>query len=90
LHGNFRNKPDLRKKPRRRVRHAAILRVDKNGALRPCWLSDISDGGARLMLQSDCEIPDRFVLVLTKTGKIHRHCRIVWRKGLILGVEFQH
>jgi uncharacterized protein (UPF0248 family) len=89
LHGNLQNKRDLRKKPRRQVRHAAILHINKNGGLRPRWLSDISDGGARLMLKSDHELPHRFVLVLTKTGKIHRHCRIVWRKGLILGVEFQ-
>jgi hypothetical protein len=87
--GNFRDKPDLRKKPRRTIRHAAMLRVDKNGGQLPCWLSDISDGGARLMLESDCEIPDQFVLVLTKSGNIRRHCRIVWRKRLILGVEFQ-
>jgi hypothetical protein len=87
--GNFRNRPDLRKMPRRPIRHAANLLVDEKGTLRPCWIVDISDVGARLMLLSDYELPERFVLLLTETGKARRDCRVVWRDGLILGVEFQ-
>jgi hypothetical protein len=41
------------------------------------------------MLQSNSELPNRFVLLLTETGQPRRHCRIVWRDGLIVGVEFQ-
>lgn len=87
--GNFRNGPELRKNPRRPIRHAARLLVDEKGTLRPCWIVDISDSGARLRLQSDCELPQRFHLLLTETGKARRDCRVVWRDGLILGVEFQ-
>ena len=86
--GNFRSGAELREKKRQPMCYVARLLVDEKGTLRPCLVSDISDSGARLVLQSDGDLPERFVLLLTKTGKARRHCRLVWRDGLNLGVEF--
>lgn len=51
---------------------------------RDCWISDISDGGARL--HSEAEIPDDFALVLP--GGSRRECHVVWRLGHEVGVAF--
>ena len=51
---------------------------------RDCWISDISDGGARL--HSDGEVPNDFTLVLP--GGSRRECHVVWRLGHEWGVSF--
>ena len=51
---------------------------------RDCWITDISDGGARL--HSEADVPDEFVLALP-TGS-RRECRVVWRLGHEAGVAF--
>ena len=40
------------------------------------------------MLQAECELPERFILLLTPSGEARRHCRLVWRNGLSAGVAF--
>jgi hypothetical protein len=86
--GNSRNSAELRKKPRRAFHYNA--RIVTGGELPPivCSIADISEIGARLALKSESEIPDEFVLLLTPTGMPRRKCRVVWRDGLALGVEF--
>lgn len=86
--GNSRNRPELRKKQRQQFHYSASILKDGKGPPLPCQLCDISATGARLMLKDDCELPDRFILLLTQTGDARRSCRVVWRTGLALGVEF--
>jgi hypothetical protein len=82
------NQTDLRKHPRRPFNYAATILVDASAPPRPCRLADVSHSGARLVLDKDEELPDRFVLLLTNNGGTRRHCRMVWRMGTTLGVEF--
>jgi hypothetical protein len=50
-------------------------------------ITDISDNGARLYCDSD--MPDTFLLSLSGEGiDTRRECRVVWRLGGELGVEF--
>ena len=86
--GNFRNRAELRKKPRRQFHYGARLVIDDKGTLVPCSIADISETGARLMLERDQELPERFLLLLTPRGGARRVCRVVWRNALSLGVEF--
>jgi len=86
--GNFRNRAELRKKPRRQFHYNASVLVDGAKSPVPCAIWDISETGARLQLEADCELPERFILLLTKGGEARRHCRMVWRDGLFAGVEF--
>jgi hypothetical protein len=54
---------------------------------RSCTVTDISSNGARLYSEND--MPHAFVLTLSREGvKQNRECRVVWRLGLELGVEF--
>jgi hypothetical protein len=86
--GNFRNQAELRKKPRRQFHYNASLLIEGEKLPCPCAIIDVSESGARLQLEADCELPERFILLLTKGGEARRHCRLVWRDGLFVGVAF--
>jgi PilZ domain len=85
--GNYRNRAELRKKPRRQFHYNASVLLDAK-SLQPCAIADISATGARLVLATECQLPERFILLLTPSGEARRHCRLVWRNGLAVGVEF--
>jgi hypothetical protein len=86
--GNVRNHAELRKKRRRQFHYNASILLDGKGTLRPCLISDISESGARIVLDSDCELPECFLLLLTTAGDARRRCRVVWRTGKTVGIEF--
>ena len=86
--GNYRNRAELRKKPRRHFHYVARILTDKDTPARACAIADISETGARLSLESDGELPDTFILLLTESGGARRRCRVVWRDGLTIGVKF--
>jgi len=87
ISGNYRNRAELRKRPRRQCHYTAKTVVDE-GEPRSCTISDISYTGARLVLEKDENPPDRFILLLSKSGGARRRCRLVWRTGMTVGVEF--
>lgn len=86
--GNFRNRAELRKNPRRQFRHVAKILTDKNSPPLPCEIADVSESGARLTLEQRAELPETFILLLTADGRTRRRCRVVWRDGMTVGVEF--
>jgi hypothetical protein len=86
--GNFRNHAELRRKPRRQFHYTASVLLDGTSPPHPCAIADISATGARIVLQAACELPERFILLLTPSGEARRHCRLVWRDGLAAGVKF--
>jgi hypothetical protein len=85
---NYRTSAELRKRPRRQFHYSAKIVTDDSAPPRTCTISDVSHIGARLVLDSDEELPDRFILLLTRNGGARRRCRIIWRTGLSVGVEF--
>jgi hypothetical protein len=86
--GNNRNHTELRKKPRRQFHYNAQILTDKDSPPLACTISDISQIGARLALERDEKLSDTFVLLLTATGGARRHCRLIWREGVTVGVQF--
>jgi PilZ domain len=86
--GNYRNRAELRKAPRRQLHYNASILVDKNTPPIPCSIADISERGARLSLEGAKDLPDTFVLLLTANGGARRHCRVVWREEMTIGVTF--
>jgi hypothetical protein len=58
---------------------------------RPCVVSDLSNGGAKISGIRPTSVPDEFVLNLAPGGTLlPRTCRVVWRSNNSLGVEFTH
>ncbi len=77
---------------RRRLQRRAINRVAQfhseiSPIPRAVMVTDISEGGARLY--SDIDMPPQFTLSVSGEGlNLRRQCRVVWRLGGELGVEF--
>lgn len=69
-------------------RNAAWIGVADNAQRIPCVLWDLSEGGARLAAPRAATLPSAFKLLMTNDGQTHRLCRVVWRKGRQLGVQF--
>jgi hypothetical protein len=79
---------DLRKTPRKRVNAAAFLYTTDGWPLAECRLKDISAGGARLALSVGGEVPNEFLLSLSRDGTVRRRCQIAWRAEDQIGVRF--
>jgi hypothetical protein len=86
--GSFRQSAELRKSPRKQVKYHAQIILGSDRPPQPCTLFDVSQSGARLIVESDDELPAYFSLLLTVNGRAGRHCRTVWRTGRELGVQF--
>jgi len=79
---------EQRKTLRRQFHYGAHILVDDKGTVHKCSIADISHAGARLVLESECTLPDRFVLLLSESGSARRFCRLVWRNDMTVGVAF--
>ena len=79
---------DKRKAHRRQLRYTAWLSFGPK-KLQGCVVDDISDLGARLGVENSKTVPNHFVLMLSARGKPKRKCRVAWRKGGQIGVEFE-
>jgi PilZ domain len=86
--GNNRAAKELRKKPRRQFHYNAKILTSEKGQPRNCQIADISESGARIILERDENPPPRFLLLLSVRSGTRRVCRVVWRKGLNVGVQF--
>ena len=79
---------DLRKRPRRQNHYRVKILIGETGPLLGCTIADVTQGGARLVLDEEAQQPDRFLLLLSSPGGARRVCHVVWRDGLTVGVEF--
>jgi hypothetical protein len=74
-----------RKYPRREI--VLDVHIETGDGAKPnCWLADISQSGARLVVAQSRRLPDQFTLVLS--GEMKRRCEVVWRTSQELGVRF--
>ena len=76
---------------RRRVKRIPVFKSAKvvfNDALRDCVVRDISSLGAKLAFVSTAYLPDNFSLTFDSARTL-RSCRVAWRTGTEIGVEFQ-
>ncbi|HZT26195.1 MAG TPA: PilZ domain-containing protein [Pseudolabrys sp.] len=78
---------DKRKTRRRPMRYSAWIALEP-GKFHGCVLSDISDKGARIDVEDETVIPDRFPLFLSRNGGARRVCTVAWRKPKQIGVAF--
>jgi hypothetical protein len=79
---------DKRKAQRRPLHHTACVVIAPD-QMHGCFLSDVSDSGARIDVDDSAKLPDRFFLLLSMRGRARRLCSVVWRKPKQLGVKFE-
>jgi CheY-like chemotaxis protein len=78
---------EMRRMPRRRLQRDAWIVMDKQLPIK-CTTADLSVIGACVVLQTEQDLPNRLTLFLTEDGRIRLNCRLVWRNGLRVGLEF--
>jgi hypothetical protein len=74
-----------RQKPQGRISTAAKIFFEAKAPVLDCILVDYSAGGACLQLQKFAELPSRFEVIY---GTTRKRCRVVWKRGLRIGVAF--
>ena len=74
---------------RKSLTYPARLDAGDGKPPRECMLSDVSESGARVVVKDPNEIPDSVTLLIGSEGVAPRHCRVAWRDGTELGLEFK-
>jgi hypothetical protein len=77
-----------RKSIRRAVRQPAMMLNLDGSKLALCIMLDVSASGAKLKTRTTTAVPEEFTLLLSSNGHVVRHCRVSWRSGTELGVQF--
>jgi hypothetical protein len=79
---------DRRGARRYTINRIAKFQSDAYALPRDCLISDISDRGARLFAEGT-DVPDQFNLLISDDSRdLRRQCKVVWRLGYELGVQF--
>jgi PilZ domain-containing protein len=76
-----------RKHKRFDYRRAGFIFCGAESPLYECFIIDISEGGACIEV-GELIPPQSFILLLTPTGSVNRHCITAWRRGAEIGVSF--
>jgi hypothetical protein len=69
------------------INRVARIHADQAGITCECTITDISEGGARLFVP-DIELPEQFFLFVSADGTTREDCKVVWRLGGEVGVQF--
>ncbi len=67
------------------ARTGKIIIVDARSPVVDCDVVEVSASGACLDVANPAAIPDTFMLM---HGVTQKSCRVIWRKGRRLGVQF--
>lgn len=73
---------------RRATKQDAWISIAGSFATRRCTLLDISKHGAKLRVEDTNFLQSEFNLKMSRDERTGRNCKIIWRKGLLCGVEF--
>jgi PilZ domain len=80
----FRTRQDLRNK----IDRPAWISTGDGLPLLNCTVIDISNSGAKLLLEDADEITGNFSLWMSRRGHPRYACRVVWSGRNTIGVEF--
>jgi hypothetical protein len=78
---------DRRNSVRRRVEYAGSIQRHR-GRQDLCVIWDVSDKGARLVVPSAKDLPEKFILTIRPDGQKRYYCRVMWRTECQVGVSF--
>jgi hypothetical protein len=73
---------------RRSVQQSGWITLDGGFAARPCNVLDLSNSGAKLVVDDVVSIPNKMKLAFSRDARSGRTCEVVWRRGKTLGVRF--
>jgi hypothetical protein len=79
---------DRRAALRRPIRWKALILNSSGALISHCTIVDVSSTGARLLLPEPAELPEAFLLVLSRNGDVRRQCELSWIKEKRVGIRF--
>ena len=79
---------EKRRSPRQNVRWKGLIHDDQGSITAPCIMADVSANGAKLDMEAGFNVPDWFVLALSRNAGVRRNCQVVWRRAENIGVCF--
>ena len=82
-----------RKTPRKPISRPAAIHHADGTRICECRLIDISDAGARFKIlaakdSAGIELPQQFILAISKSGNVFRRCQLIWTSEGEAGVQF--
>ena len=80
------SKPKPKREARRRRHQWAWVTLEGDATVHDCRVLDVSQNGAKVVIDVAAEIGTRFGLALVP--HCPRLCEIVWRRGRTLGIKF--
>jgi hypothetical protein len=78
---------ERRKEPRQRTLKGAKIVFHDHRTVLDCTARNLTEEGASLVVGNTVSLPDTFKLTIP-ADKFERSCRIRWRRGDRVGVEF--
>lgn len=72
---------------RRKIGCRALVAVNERAPRAECVIVDISNSGARLVVDTTIDLPKEFLLMLSRN--VSRRCTLVWREDRKVGVRFR-
>ncbi len=76
------------RKPRHKTANEVWMTLDGGFAKRSCTIVDLSLTGACIQMRDASPIPGVVSLAFSKDVRKLTRCRLIWRKGSMIGVEF--
>ena len=64
------------------------IALQKKATLRGCFVDNESHNGAQLVLDWAADLPDFFYLYFSAHFSWRHYCRVAWRSGDKIGIEF--
>lgn len=78
-----------RKSLRRHFGYPGQMHFGGDAPASACVIVDMSDTGAQLQVAAEAQIPYEFWLLIGGNAHVRRQCRVVWRSGSRIGVQFR-
>jgi hypothetical protein len=80
---------EKRKKQRKALQRRVWIDLANGTPALECALGNMSEFGAKLIFSNKVgPLPSQFVLLLAQDGRVARQCRLAWKYGEEVGVEF--
>jgi len=76
---------EQRRTVRRPIGHIGTILTEPDESPRLCIVMDESDGGVRISIPHDFELPDKFIL--RRYSGTEARYKVVWRKGRLTGAQ---
>jgi len=72
----------------RRARRLSAWIVLAGQADQECHVMDISRNGAKIIVGTSSQVPQKFDLAFTQTASKRQACEVIWRRCKMIGVQF--